>query len=149
MDPVLSDPPGVGDRHRQLRSTLRWILAAGYALVGYIHLASPAGFLPIMPDWVPYPRLVILGTGGCELAGAVGLLLPRARWIAGVMLAAYAVCVFPANIKHAVDHVAVGGVVLGPAYHVPRLLFQPVLVWWALFAGRVTDWPFRTATRQR
>jgi hypothetical protein len=27
-------------------------------------------------------------------------------------------------------------------YHGPRLLLQPVLVWWALYAGAVTDWPF-------
>lgn len=100
--------------------------------------------MPIMPGWVPWPREVVLGTGVCELMGAAGLLVPRLRWVAGVMLAAYAVCVFPANIKHALDHVAVGGVVLGLWYHVPRLLFQPVIVWWALFAGCVIDWPFRT-----
>ena len=32
--------------------------------------------------------------------------------------------------------------VLGWAYHAPRLLFQPVIVWWALFAGGITNWPF-------
>lgn len=100
--------------------------------------------MPIMPDWVPWPHAVILGTGVCELLGAVGLLLPTTRWWAGVMLAAYAVAVFPANIKHAVEHVALGGVVLGPWYHVPRLLFQPVLIWWALYAGGVVSWPFRS-----
>lgn len=107
-----------------------------------VHLRSPGGFLPIVPLWVPFPREVVLTTGVCEIAGAVALLVPRLRWWAGVMLAAYAVCVYPANIRHAIDHVAVGGVVLGPWYHVPRLLFQPVIVWWALFAGRVIDWPF-------
>lgn len=118
------------------------MLAAAYLFVGMVHLRSPGGFLPIVPLWVPFPREVVLATGVCEIAGAVALLVPRLRWWAGVMLAAYAVCVYPANIRHAIDHVAVGGVVLGPWYHVPRLLFQPVIVWWALFAGRVIDWPF-------
>jgi hypothetical protein len=27
-------------------------------------------------------------------------------------------------------------------YHIPRLLFQPVIIWWALFTGEVTSWPF-------
>ncbi len=121
---------------------LRLLLAMAYAAAGVLHLKSPGGFMPIMPGWVPFPRDVILVTGLCELLGAAGLLIPRLRWWAGVMLAAYAVAVFPANIKHAIDHVAVGGVVLGPWYHVPRLLAQPVIVWWALFAGRVIDWPF-------
>ena len=31
----------------------------------------------------------------------------------------------------------------GGWYHVPRLAFQPEIVWWALFAGQVIDWPFR------
>ena len=123
------------------------MLAAAYLVVGIIHLRSPDAFMPIMPDWVPFPRETVLVTGVCEIAGAVALLIPRLRWWAGVMLAAYAVCVFPANIKHAVEGVAVGGTALGAWYHVPRLLFQPVIVWWALFAGGVTDWPF--SGRQR
>lgn len=124
------------------RRVLRPVLAIAYAVVGVVHLRSPGGFLPIMPDWVPWPYQTIIATGLCEIAGAVALFVPALRWWAGVMLAVYAVCVFPANIKHAVDAVVVGGVQLGPWYHGPRLLFQPVLVWWALFAGGVTDWPF-------
>lgn len=127
------------------RAIARFILAVAFFTVGVVHLKAPGGFVAITPDWVPYPRDVILATGVCEIAGALALLLPRLRWWAGVMLALYALCVFPANIKHAVDGTAVGGVVLGPWYHVPRLLFQPVIIWWALWAGAVIDWPFRRA----
>lgn len=42
----------------------------------------------------------------------------------------------------AIDHVAIGGPALGWWYHGPRLALQPVLVWWALFAGGVVTWPF-------
>jgi uncharacterized membrane protein len=124
------------------REMLRWLLVLAYLAVGIIHLRSPGGFLPIMPDWVPWPRQVIFATGVCEIAGALALATRRLRWIAGVMLALYAVCVFPANIKHALDHVAISGTRLGWWYHGPRLAFQPVIVWWALFAGSVTRWPF-------
>ena len=129
------------DRLTAVRRVLRPLLAVAYAIVGVIHLRSPQGFLPIMPGWVPWPYQVVVATGLCEIAGAIALFIPRLRWWAGVMLAAYAVCVYPANIKHAIDGVSVGGVVLGPWYHVPRLMLQPVLVWWALFAGGVFDWP--------
>tara|TARA_B110001454_G_scaffold218985_1_gene248934 strand:- start:638 stop:898 length:261 start_codon:yes stop_codon:yes gene_type:complete len=57
------------------------------------------------------------------------------------MLALYAICVFPANIKHAVSYVAIDGVQLGWWYHGPRLSFQPIIVWWSLFSSGVTDWP--------
>lgn len=124
------------------RAISRWVLAAAYLLVGIIHLRSPDAFLPIVPGWVPWPRETILTTGICEIAGAAALLTARLRRLAGIMLAAYAVCVYPANIKHAIDHVAIGGPALGWWYHGPRLALQPVLVWWALFAGGVVAWPF-------
>lgn len=124
------------------RTALRWLIAAAYLFVGIIHLRSPNGFMPIMPDWVPYPLEVILLTGVAEIAGAIGLMVPRFRRAAAWGLAAYAVCVFPANIKHAVEGVIIGGTQLGWGYHAPRLAFQPVLVWWALFAGGIVTWPF-------
>ena len=121
---------------------MQFVMAAFYAVAGVAHLASPGGFLAIIPPWVPYPHTVIAFTSVCELAGAIGLVTSRFRWWAGVMLAAYAVCVFPANMRHALEGIAIGGRTMGLWYHVPRLLFQPVLVWWALFAGKVVDWPW-------
>ena len=126
----------------RIRVAMRWLMVAFYLAAGILHLRSPEGFLPIVPGWVPYPRETVLLTGIAELAGAVGLLVPRLRYAAGVGLALYALCVFPANIKHAVDGVVLGSVRLGWGYHLPRLLFQPVLIWWALFVGEVTRWPF-------
>ena len=87
-------------------------------------------------------------TGVCEVAGAIGLLIPRTRRAAGAALALYAVCVYPANIYHALAHKHVAPLPDSWWYHGPRLLFQPVLVWWALFAGGVIDWPWRERARR-
>jgi uncharacterized membrane protein len=115
------------------------------------HLSSrhtPDAFLPTVPDWVPMPREVVLFTGACEIVGAFELLTRSLRWWAGVMLALYAVCVFPANIKHAIDSVRLPQLPTSWWYHAPRLALQPVLVWWALFCGQVVGWPFsRRLTR--
>ena len=127
----------------RFRTMLRWLLAAAYLTAGVLHLRSTDTFIPIVPDWVPFPTETVLFTGVCEIVGSIALLTRRFRYVAGVMLAIYAVCVFPANIKHAIDGVTIGGTRLGWWYHVPRLAFQPVIVWWALFAGQVTGWPFR------
>ncbi len=129
----------------QARVVARWALALIYLAAGVLHLAVPDVFLSIMPHWVPYPRLVVLGTGVAEIAGAIALLTGRwqGRWqgrvrrAAGIGLALYAVCVVPANIKHAIDGLPVGAIQLGWWYHGPRLALQPVLVWWALFVGEV------------
>lgn len=126
------------------RRLLRLGLVGLYGVVGVVHLVAADRFLPIMPDWVPQPRGVVIGTGLCEIAAVLALLTPRPglRRAAGIGLALYAVCVFPANVKHAVE-----GIHLPPIpdtwwYHGPRLALQPVMVWWALYATRAIDWPF-------
>ena len=127
---------------RDVRTSIRWLLAAAYFVAGIAHLRSPAGFLAITPAWVPHPATVVALTGIAEIAGAVGLLIPKVRRAAAIGLAAYAVCVFPANINHALNAIPLGGITLGWGYHAPRLALQPVLVWLALWVGGVIDWPF-------
>lgn len=132
-------PSRPSDRSRLIP---RLVLAAIYVGVGALHLSTPDKFLVIMPPMVPFPRAVVLFTGACEVAGAIGLLAPATRWLAGVMLAIYAVCVWPANIYQAFWHIPAPPLPDSWWYHAPRIAFQPVLLWWALYAGGVTDWPF-------
>ena len=134
--------------HRERwRAALRWTLAAIYLVAGCFHLHAPASFVLIVPGWVPYPYDTVIATGCCEILGAAALSTTRLRRLAGIMLALYAVCVYPANLKHALQGIAVGGTRLGWGYHAPRLALQPVLVWWALFCGQVIDWPFHRHNR--
>jgi uncharacterized membrane protein len=127
---------------RDGRGRARGALALIYFGFGLLHLSDADAFLPIMPRMVPFPKLVVELTGGCELAGAIGLVLPATRRWAGACLALYAICVFPANLKHAFGHVVVSGLPNSGWYHALRLAFQPVIVWWGLYAGEVIDWPF-------
>jgi uncharacterized membrane protein len=121
---------------------MRRMMAAFYFVAGIVHLVSPESFLAIVPNWVPLPKDVILTTGVCEIAGAIGLLTVRWRGVAGWALALYAVCVFPANIKHAIEGIHVPPLPDSWWYHGPRLALQPILVWWALFCSGVINWPF-------
>lgn len=124
------------------RRIARWLLVLAYAVAGLAHLRSPAGFIAITPGWVPWPGQVVLLTGLAELAGAAGLLVPSLRRAAGIGLALYAVCVWPANLNHALHDIPLSGLHLGWWYHGPRLALQPVIVWWALWASGSIDWPF-------
>lgn len=120
---------------------LRLLLAAFYFAAGLLHLTAPGGFLQIMPPMVPAPEAVVAFTGACEIAGAIGLLVPQTRLWAGRMLALYALCVWPANLYHALSGVHVPPLPDSWGYHGPRLAFQPVLIWAALFAGGAVRWP--------
>lgn len=116
----------------------RWTLAAFYGAAGVIHLANPRPFAAITPAWVPHPDTVVALTGVAELAGSVGLLQtvsPQTRRAAGWGLALYALCVWPANYHHMQIDMARPDHGMGLAYHIPRLLAQPLIIWWALWAS--------------
>jgi uncharacterized membrane protein len=131
-----------------IRAAFRWLLALFYFIAGVAHLRSPEGFLAITPHWVPFPHEIVAFTGIAEILGAIGLLIPRAfigwaRPAAGIGLALYALCVWPANFNHALNNIAMNGETLSWWYHGPRLAAQPLIIWLALWVGEATDWPFR------
>ncbi len=133
-------------RRERARTALLVIMAASYYLAGILHFRMTDDFVAIVPTWVPAPRFMVLLTGWCELMGATGLLIPRLRKCAGILLAIYAVCVFPANIHMAFEHIPFHGHAVGWGFNGPRLALQPILVWWTLFCAGIIDWPFRKAT---
>ncbi|ODP36849.1 DoxX family protein [Sphingomonas turrisvirgatae] len=116
------------------RRIARLALAGFYLLAGIGHLVFTDAMVRITPDWVPMARAVVIMTGICELIGAAGLLTRQWRVAAGWAFAVYALCVFPANVKHAMIDVS-AGTGLSAWYHIPRLLVQPLIIWWALWAS--------------
>ena len=108
------------------------LLSLGMVAMGALHLARPAPFVNVMPDYLPAPTLLVALSGILEIAGGLGLLLPAIRKWAGWGLAALFMAVFPANVDMAL-HGAFG---LPPWLLWSRLPFQIPLVLWAVWAAR-------------
>lgn len=128
---------GQGDGERRKRRFVRQVLELFYGLAGLLHLSMPRPFVSIVPAWVPDPALVVTLTGLAEVAGAIGLAqpwIPRLRAAAGIGLALYALCVWPANFHHMMLDLGKPGPHWTLLYHVPRLAAQPLLIWLALWA---------------
>lgn len=56
----------------------------------------------MIPPWITRGSLLsgqnlVLFTGVCEIAGAIGILIPVTRFLAGVLLVVFLIAVFPAN----------------------------------------------------
>ncbi|MEO7177885.1 MAG: DoxX family protein [Allosphingosinicella sp.] len=130
----MSDDPMQSGYERR-RAVAMILLALFYIVAGCFHLAAPGAFVRVVPPWVRDPGVVIFVTGLCELAGVAALLIPRTRKLAAAALSLYAICVFPANIEHAVQDLSGAHHGLGWLYHAPRLFAQPLIVWWSLYAG--------------
>jgi uncharacterized membrane protein len=74
-----------------------WVAATRYALAVMFLFTSTAHFTKIrhdfarmMPKGIPNPMAIVYFTGVCEILGAIGILVPRTRSLAGLCL-----CVFP------------------------------------------------------
>lgn len=126
---------------------MRWIIAAFFMAAGIAHIGAPEKLLSITPGWVPFAPAVIFVTGLLEFAGAVALITRPLRVYAGMALALYALCVWPANFKHAFDAIDLAGLPSSWWYHGPRLAFQPVIIWGCLFSAGVIDWPAKMNKR--
>jgi uncharacterized membrane protein len=119
----------------------RWLLAAFMAVAGIGHFAAADTFLAQVPPWMPLPETVVAVSGIVELGFAAALVFaPRHRALVGWLLAAFFVAVFPGNISQFLTHTDAFGLDSDLSRGI-RLLFQPVLVAWALWCtGAWSAW---------
>jgi len=129
------------------QSAARWVLGAFLVGAGVAQLTvSRTTFLAQVPPWVPLdPDLVVVLSGIVEiLLGGALLVLPRYRVLVGWAVAAFFVLIFPGNISQYVNGIDGFGLDTDLARFV-RLLFQPLLVVWALWCTGA--WGRREALR--
>lgn len=129
----------------------RWLLGAALLLAGTGHLTvGRAEFLAQVPPWLPIePDLVVLASGVVEIVLGLALLLARGRWRAGVgwATALFFLAIFPGNIAQFTEGRDGFGLDTDLARGI-RLLFQPVLVAWALWStGAWRAWREHRAAR--
>ena len=73
-------------------------LAAFFIYFGIDHFINPDFYLSIMPPLFPLHEEAVYISGFFEIAGGIGVLIPRFRKIAGWGLFALLIAVYPANI---------------------------------------------------
>lgn len=116
-----------------------WTEATRYALATMLVFTASAHFtkmkndlVRMMPDWIPQPMVLIYFTGLCEIAGAIGLLVPNVRQAAGLALIVFFIVVFPANVKAARTGVGLGGKRPTPLWlRASMQVLFIVLTWWS------------------
>jgi uncharacterized membrane protein len=102
-----------------VRRFATWRASAAHAMAVMLLVTASAHFVPasvtvmpnhadlvrMVPPFLPYAGLLVYLTGALELLGAVGLVVPNTRRIAGLGLAVLYVLLLPANIYAAVNDV--------------------------------------------
>jgi uncharacterized membrane protein len=119
-----------------LQKILRIVLGAFMVLAAFGHLTfQRAEFQAQVPDWLPLSKdLVVILSGIVELALGLSMIFwKREKIRVGMALALFYVLIYPGNIAQYVNHTNAFGLDTDNARMI-RLLFQPVLIWWALWS---------------
>ncbi|MBX3013687.1 MAG: hypothetical protein KF832_19355 [Caldilineaceae bacterium] len=114
----------------------RLLLGASLLFAGLSHLTWARGeFLAQVPRWVPLNSdLVVILSGLVEiLLGGALLALPKQQAKVGWLVATFFVLIFPGNLAQYRNSVDAFGLNSDQARAI-RLLFQPLLVAWALWS---------------
>jgi uncharacterized membrane protein len=118
-----------------LRKSTQVLLGAALIYTGTLHLTtSRLEFQAQVPNWIPLSAdFVVIASGVVEIT--LGLLLSslQRRAAVGIATALFFIAIFPGNISQYVNHIDAFGLDTDRARAI-RLLFQPLLVIWALWS---------------
>lgn len=119
-----------------VRNAARYLLGAALIYAGIGHFTfSRLAFQAQVPPWVPLDAdFVVLASGAVEIALGLALIfISRYRKQIGWLTAAFFLAVFPGNISQYLTQTDAFGLNTDEARAI-RLLFQPLLILWALWA---------------
>ena len=111
-------------------------LGAVLVLAGISHLTfAREDFQAQVPTWLPLDKdFVVLASGVVEISlGGALIALPKKRVLVGLVVAAFFIAVFPGNISQFLTKTPAFGLDTDEKRGI-RLIFQPLLVLWALWS---------------
>ena len=119
-----------------MRKLLQVLLGLTLCYTGVLHLTSKRSeFQAQVPSWLPLdPDFVVIASGIVEiLLGLALITLWKFRKQVGIATAIFFLLIFPGNVWQYLDGIDAFGLDTDTERGV-RLLFQPVLVLWALWS---------------
>lgn len=117
-----------------MKNILRIVLGAFLTFAGYSHFSNTSEFIAQVPPFFPNPEIVIYVSGVFEiLLGSSLIFIKKFRENIGLAAAMFFVIIFPGNLSQFFNHVDGFGLDTDSARFI-RLLFQPVLVVWAIWS---------------
>ena len=118
-----------------MRKATQVFLGAALIYAGITHLTtSRLEFQAQVPNWVPLSAdFVVLASGVVEILLGLALASLQYRKEVGIATALFFIAIFPGNISQYVNGIDAFGLDTDRARAI-RLLFQPLLVLWALWS---------------
>jgi uncharacterized membrane protein len=106
-----------------------------FIAAGVVHFIRPGMYQQIVPPQFGHAPELVAISGIAEIAGGLGLIIPRTRRAAGWGLIALLVAVWPANIYMAIE--ADRFTAAAPAWILwVRVPLQVAIIWWVQRVSR-------------
>jgi uncharacterized membrane protein len=115
-------------RESKNRLFARYFTAAFFVVAGLLHFTNAQFYLGIMPRFLPHPLELVYLSGGCEMLGGIGLLIPQLRQFAGYGLILLLLAVLPANVTMFTNSIHQQGLSVATVLLALRIPFQLVFI---------------------
>lgn len=124
---------------KMVKAVGRVLLGAFLIFAGISHFRATDSFMAQVPPFLPAPEFIVLASGVVEVVLGAWLVSGIRKVAAGLVVAAFFVAVFPGNISQYLTGASAFGLDSDAARAI-RLLFQPVLIGWALASTGAWGW---------
>ncbi len=111
-------------------SIVRWLATIFFLIAGILHFVIPEFYQAMIPPFIPFKDFFIVVTGIAEMAGAIGIQIPKLRKLSGILMMVLLISIFPANIYVAAVQPALPNLEYSGSSMWWRLLLQPVFIGW-------------------
>jgi uncharacterized membrane protein len=94
---------GFGKFEYSLSGRIAMSIMLMFTAVG--HFTFPKGMIMMIPDFIPFKKILVYFTGIVEAAAAIGLLIHPLQHVTALLLIIFFILILPANINAAIKHI--------------------------------------------
>ena len=125
--------------HSRTRAWSRYLLAGFFILAGVNHFLQPNFYLPLIPDYLPWPISLNLISGVAEIVLGVGMLINHLQSAAMWGLIILLILFIPSHIYFIRVGSCIEGGLCAPMWMawLRLVLIHPLLLLWVWYSGRV------------
>ncbi|MEO1052381.1 MAG: hypothetical protein AAFX87_17235 [Bacteroidota bacterium] len=104
-----------------------------YLAAGLNHFRDPGFYLPLIPDYLPYPNAINIISGIAEMLLGLGLVFRQSRKVSAYLIIAMLVAFIPSHVYFIQIGSCTSGGLCVPEWigWIRLIVVHPLLIWWA------------------
>jgi len=116
-----------------VKKLFKYLLGLFFLLAGFNHFLDPESYFPLIPDYIPFPKLINIVSGLLEIIFGAGMFFKKYSKTAAWGIVVLMFLFIPAHIYFIqIGSCVEGGLCVPPwMAWIRLLLIQPILIYWA------------------